>query len=107
MGEGKALGNLGSAYAQLGDARRAIGYHEQDLAIARETGNAFGLAIGLFNLGLAQARQGKLPQALSSAQEAADLFTPLGHTEYAQRAQQLADGLQGGVAIGRGPGGNS
>lgn len=35
-GEGNALGNLGLAYADIGDAPRAIEFHTQSLAIARE-----------------------------------------------------------------------
>jgi len=41
-GEGAALGNLGIAYADLGDTRRAIECHEQDLVIAREIGDRQG-----------------------------------------------------------------
>jgi tetratricopeptide (TPR) repeat protein len=37
-GEGNALGNLGNAYLTLGDARGAMEYHEQALAISREIG---------------------------------------------------------------------
>ena len=33
-GEGNALGNLGLAYAALGQVEQAIGFYEQDLAIA-------------------------------------------------------------------------
>jgi len=35
-GEGADLGNLGSAYADLGETRRAIQFHEQALLIDRE-----------------------------------------------------------------------
>ncbi len=42
QGEGADLGNLGLAYAALGDARGAIGYYEQALAIAREIGDRRG-----------------------------------------------------------------
>ena len=50
-GEGNALGNLGSAYFQLGDARRAIGYYEQALVISREIGDRRGEGNALGNLG--------------------------------------------------------
>ncbi|MFZ2644030.1 MAG: tetratricopeptide repeat protein, partial [Verrucomicrobiia bacterium] len=40
--EGIALGNLGIAYAALGDARKAIEYYEQRLVIAREIGDRRG-----------------------------------------------------------------
>jgi tetratricopeptide (TPR) repeat protein len=37
---GADLGNLGNAYASLGEARRAIEYHKQALGIARESSAA-------------------------------------------------------------------
>ena len=37
--EGNALGNLGIAHLNLGDARKAIEYHEQALNISREIGD--------------------------------------------------------------------
>jgi hypothetical protein len=40
--EGYALGNLGIAYADLGDAHKAITFHEQCLTIARELGDRRG-----------------------------------------------------------------
>ena len=41
-GEGNALGNLGIAYADLGQVEKAIGYYEQRLVIAREIGDRRG-----------------------------------------------------------------
>ena len=38
LGEGRALGDLGNVYANLGEPRRAIEYHEQTLVILRELG---------------------------------------------------------------------
>jgi hypothetical protein len=40
--EGAHLGNLGIAYFQLGEPRRAIDYYEQQLLIVREIGNRRG-----------------------------------------------------------------
>ena len=51
--ESYALGNLGLAYSDLGETRKAIGYYEQVLAIARETGDRRGEGNALGNLGLA------------------------------------------------------
>ena len=56
--EGAHLGNLGSAYAALGDARKAIDYYEQRLVIAREIGDRRGEGNALGNLGLAYAALG-------------------------------------------------
>ena len=41
-GEGAALGNLGIAYATLGETRRAIKFFEQTLFIDREIGDRRG-----------------------------------------------------------------
>ena len=88
-GEGTALGNLGNANTDLGDARRAIGYYEQALAIRREIGDAMGVASTLFNMALLYAQQGQAARALPLAQQAAQFYAQLGHAQYAQRAQQL------------------
>ena len=56
--EGVHLGNLGLAYAALGDSKKAIEYHEQALAIAREIGDRRGEGNALGNLGLAYAALG-------------------------------------------------
>ena len=55
-GEGSALGNLGSAYAGLGQPHKAIEFYEQHLAIAREIGDRRGEGNALGNLGAAYAR---------------------------------------------------
>jgi tetratricopeptide (TPR) repeat protein len=41
-GEGKALGNLGNAYAALDESRRAIELSDQQLVIAQEIGDRRG-----------------------------------------------------------------
>ena len=62
--EGAALGNLGNAYADLGDARKAIEYYEQHLTIAREIGDRRGEGADLGNLGLAYAALGDVHKAI-------------------------------------------
>jgi tetratricopeptide (TPR) repeat protein len=62
--EGYALGNLGTAYADLGDARKAIDFYEQHLAIAREIGDRRGEGNALGNLGLAYANLGNARKAI-------------------------------------------
>ena len=57
--EGQALGNLGAAYFDLGEPRRAIEYYEQSLQIARETGDRRVEGNALSNLGLAYADLGE------------------------------------------------
>jgi tetratricopeptide (TPR) repeat protein len=64
-GEGNDLGNLGNAYAALGDARKAIEFYEQALAIAREIGDRRNEGNAwLGNLGLAYAALGDARKAI-------------------------------------------
>jgi tetratricopeptide (TPR) repeat protein len=58
------LGNLGLAYAKLGDPRRAIEFFEQDLALSRSIGNRLGEASTLGNLGIAYSQIGDNPHTL-------------------------------------------
>jgi len=51
--EANRLGNLGIAYAGLGETRKAIEYYEQALAIHREIGDRRGEGAALGNLGSA------------------------------------------------------
>lgn len=62
--EGTHLGNLGLAYAALGETRRAIEYYEQHIAIAREVGDKRGEGASLNNLGLAYADLGETRRAI-------------------------------------------
>ena len=59
-----ALGNLGLAYSDLGETRKAIEYYEQDLAIARETGDRRGEGMTLGNLGNAYSDLGEPRKAI-------------------------------------------
>ncbi|WKZ48683.1 MAG: tetratricopeptide repeat protein [Anaerolineales bacterium] len=61
---GVHLGNLGIAYAVLGDARKAIEFYEQQLVIVREIGNRRGEGNALNNLGLAYAALGDARKAI-------------------------------------------
>ena len=47
-----------------------------------------------FNMALLHAQQGEAARALPLAQQAAEIFTQIGHIQYAQRAQQLVAQLQ-------------
>ena len=62
--EGMALGNLGGAYRELGETRKAIEYYEQHLAIARETGDRRGEGMALGNLGGAYGDLGETRKAV-------------------------------------------
>ena len=58
--EGMAVGNLGLAYADLGETRRAVEYFEQVLEITRETGDRRGEGMTLGNLGIAYRQLGEI-----------------------------------------------
>lgn len=59
------LGNLGLAYAALGDFPRAIKYYEQNLALARKLGNRSSEQVVLGNLGRAYHATGQYDRALA------------------------------------------
>ncbi len=63
-GEGVALGNLGTAYKNLGETRRAIHFHKQYLVIAREIGDRRGEGVALGNLGTAYKNLGETRRAI-------------------------------------------
>jgi tetratricopeptide (TPR) repeat protein len=62
--EGAHLGNLGRAYADLGEVRRAIEFYEQALGIIRETGNRRQEGAVLGNLGVAYKNLGEPGRAI-------------------------------------------
>ena len=62
--EGNTLGNLGTAYNDLGDYQQAIDFYEQRLTIARESGDREGESNALGNLGTAYNNLGDYQQAI-------------------------------------------
>jgi len=64
QGEGATLGNLGNAYLELGETRRAIQFFEQALLIHREIGDRRGEGNDLGNLGSAYAVLGETRRAI-------------------------------------------
>ena len=58
---------LGNAWADLGEARKAIGFHEQDLAIRHEIGDRRGEGTALWNAALAYEEPGEREQAIERA----------------------------------------
>jgi tetratricopeptide (TPR) repeat protein len=77
-GEGAALGNLGLAYADLGEARRALELYEQVLVIAREIGDRRGEGAALGNLGNAYAALGEARRALEHHEQALVISREIG-----------------------------
>ena len=62
--QGTALGNLGIAYAALGEVPRAIDYYHQQLVIARAIGDRRGEGNALGNLGTAYRDLGEVTRAI-------------------------------------------
>jgi hypothetical protein len=87
-GEGGALGNMGSAYADLGETRRAIELYEQDLAIAREIGDRQGEARASWNLVLEMG--GELGRAANLMQICVDYEREIGHPVAEKHAARVA-----------------
>ncbi len=86
--EGTHLGNLGIAYAALGDARKAIEYHEQALVIAREIGNRRGEGQALNNLGSAY-------HSLGDARKAIEFYE-----QHLTISREIGDCWEEGAALG-------
>jgi tetratricopeptide (TPR) repeat protein len=68
--EGNALGNLGLAYAALGETRKAIEFYERRIEIAREIGDRRGEGNALGNLGLAYFLLGETRKAIEFYEQA-------------------------------------
>jgi ATP/maltotriose-dependent transcriptional regulator MalT len=103
-GEGVALGNLGLAYADLGDAHQAITYHQQRLAIAHEIGDRRGQAITSWRIGRALEQQGELARA-TELKVRVDYEQEIGHLDAEKHAallDQLRRRLAGGSVANEG-----
>uniref|UniRef100_UPI0030DD5603 CHAT domain-containing protein n=1 Tax=Calothrix sp. 336/3 TaxID=1337936 RepID=UPI0030DD5603 len=77
-GEGRALGNLGSAYHSLGDYQKAIEFHQQRLAIAQQIGDKAGVGKALGNLGNAYHSLGDYQKAIEFLQQGLAIFKQIG-----------------------------
>ena len=62
--EGRAYGNLGIAYHDLGDFQKAIQYHERHLEIAKEAGDKDEEGRAYGNLGIAYHGLGDFHKAI-------------------------------------------
>jgi tetratricopeptide (TPR) repeat protein len=82
LGDKKAeaahLGNLGTANRLLGNARQAVEYHKQALAISVEIGDHHGEEQDLGSLGLAYACLGETRQAVEYYEQALGVSRELG-----------------------------
>src|SRR5215213_8624725 len=77
-GQSVTLGNLGLAYADLGETRHAIHCYEQQLAIVREIGDRRDEGAVLGNLGLAYARLGKTRRAIQLYEQTLAIVRKIG-----------------------------
>jgi tetratricopeptide (TPR) repeat protein len=73
------LGNLGNAYADLGETRKAIDYYEQALAIAREIGDRRGEGNALGSLGSAYYLLGETRKAIDYYEQALVIIREIGY----------------------------
>jgi len=78
QGEGVTLGNLGNAYADLGQVEEAIASYTQALEIAREIGDRRNEGNWLGNLGNAYAALGQVKEAIESYIQALDIARQIG-----------------------------
>lgn len=77
--EGVHLGNLGNAYIDLGETRRAIELHEQALVIIRETGHRRSEGATLGNLGVAYRNLGETRRAIEFYEQALVINREIGN----------------------------
>jgi tetratricopeptide (TPR) repeat protein len=63
-GECSILGNLGAAYADLGDPSKALEYYHQSLEISHKMGFRHDEGITLSNMGVLEAKSGDLIKAI-------------------------------------------
>ncbi len=76
--EGAHLGNLGIAYADLGETRKAIEFYEQILIIHREIGDRRGEGADLGNLGSAYYSLGETRKAIEFYEQALAVMRDIG-----------------------------
>ena len=87
-GEGRAYGNLGTAYQSLGDFKQAVKYHNQALSIAKELEDRAGEGRAYGNLGNAYQSLGNFKQAIKY------------HNQRLSIAKELGDMAEEGGAYG-------
>jgi len=75
---GKVLGNLGTAYSDIGEVRKAVEYYEQGLKIALETQNKIDEGIWLQNLATACSDLGDYAKAETYYEKSFEIFKETG-----------------------------
>ena len=92
--EGTFLGNLGSAYKDLGQVEKAIEHYTQALVISREISYRQGESNHLGNLGQAYAALGQAEKARTLWQQALVIFEEI-HSPNAETVRAWLAGLDG------------
>jgi tetratricopeptide (TPR) repeat protein len=72
------LGNLGSAYRDLGEPKKAIDYYEHSLKISRKIGDRLNEGVCLGNLGLAYRYLGEPKRAIEYSKQALEISREIG-----------------------------
>jgi tetratricopeptide (TPR) repeat protein len=92
--EGVHLGNLGNAYADLGDAKKAIEYYEKHLVIAREIGDRRGEGNALWNMNLSLDKLGQRAKAIDCAKSSLKIYEQIESPTAERVRQTLAEWLK-------------
>jgi len=90
-GEGNALGNLGNAYAALGETKRAIEFYEQRLKIAQEIGDRQGESNACWNYGLALEKLAEFGRAAELMQVTVDYEKYIDHPDAEKDAARVEE----------------
>ena len=80
--EALALGQMGTAYKNLGEYERAMELHQRALAIKRELGDEIEVAKTLSNMGLVKDAEGDCPGALALYGQSLEIFTRLNRPRF-------------------------
>ncbi len=86
QGEGRALGNLGLVYRNLGQYQQAIDFYEQSFAIAQEVGDLWGEGEALNNLGIVHDDLGQYQQVIDFYEQSLVIFREIGDPNGERRA---------------------
>ncbi len=89
--EGNRLCNLGLAYADLGETRRAIQFYEQQWAIVREISDRRGEGNALWYMSLALDQLGERAQAIQHAEQALTIYEQIEDPKATRVRAKLAE----------------
>ncbi len=92
--EGADLGNLGNAYADLGETRKAIEFYEQALVIDREIGDRRGEGAALWNMSLSLDKLGERARAIECAEASLKIREEIEDPRAEKVREQLAEWRQ-------------